>query len=308
MGPDRRLGACRPGSRRRGDPRRAPDDRAAERQIAEFVKAGADGITIHVEATPHVHYTLSAIREGGCTAGAAICPATPIESLFDAAAAEVLDMALCMSVNPGWGNQVLIPHSFEKLRRMRAALADAGRARGGWRRPRTDGRGMRSGGREPTGGRVGGVRLRRSCRGVLRADSRGLAAALKVRGFPLGPPPAPTGRVAGRTQEYPFPQCHRPPISIPVTWSGRLSWPAAETATSAPTRWSARYSPMARRPSGRASTASSGARTPRSRRFAAPPGVTSVTPRCTCRSSPAATSVGRRRAPMRSGRRGSQGS
>jgi ribulose-phosphate 3-epimerase len=95
-----------------------------ERQIAEFVRAGADGITIHVEATPHIHYTLSAIRDGGCTAGAAICPSTPVVSLFDVAAAEVLDMALCMSVNPGWGNQVLIPHSLEKLRRLRAELAD----------------------------------------------------------------------------------------------------------------------------------------------------------------------------------------
>ena len=95
-----------------------------ERQIAEFVKAGSDNITIHVEATPHVHYTLSAIRDGGCTAGASVCPATPIETLFEAAAEKVLDLALIMSVNPGWGNQVLIPHSFDRLRRLRAALAD----------------------------------------------------------------------------------------------------------------------------------------------------------------------------------------
>jgi ribulose-phosphate 3-epimerase len=94
-----------------------------ERQVAEFVKAGADGITIHVEATPHIHYALSAIRDGGCTAGAAVNPATGIETLFDAAAAEVLDLALVMSVNPGWGNQVMIPHAFDKLRRLRAALA-----------------------------------------------------------------------------------------------------------------------------------------------------------------------------------------
>jgi len=95
-----------------------------ERHVPDFVSAGADGITVHVEATPHVHYALSAIREAGCTAGAAICPATPIDTLFDAAAEEVLDLALVMSVNPGWGNQVLIPHSFERLRRLRAALAD----------------------------------------------------------------------------------------------------------------------------------------------------------------------------------------
>ena len=95
-----------------------------ERQLHEIIGAGADNVTIHVEATPHVHYALSAIREAGCTAGAAICPATPIDTLFDAAAEEVLDLALVMSVNPGWGNQVLIPYSFERLRRLRAALAD----------------------------------------------------------------------------------------------------------------------------------------------------------------------------------------
>jgi ribulose-phosphate 3-epimerase len=95
-----------------------------ERQVTEFVKAGADSITVHVEATPHLHYALAAVRERGCTAGAAINPATPIETLFDVAT-EVLDLALCMSVNPGWGNQVLIRHSFEKLQRLRASLPDA---------------------------------------------------------------------------------------------------------------------------------------------------------------------------------------
>src|SRR5579884_498309 len=52
-----------------------------ERHVDEFAKAGADNITIHFEATPHVHYTLSRIREAGCTAGAAICPATPAHVL-----------------------------------------------------------------------------------------------------------------------------------------------------------------------------------------------------------------------------------
>jgi ribulose-phosphate 3-epimerase len=94
-----------------------------ERQVAEFVKAGADGITIHAESTPHVHFALQAIREGGCTAGLAICPATPASALTEVAE-DVLDLALCMSVNPGWGNQRLIPHSYEKLRRLRAGLSD----------------------------------------------------------------------------------------------------------------------------------------------------------------------------------------
>ena len=93
-----------------------------ERQVAEFIRAGADSITIHVEATPHVHYSLQAIREGGCTAGAAICPATSVSAVADAAADGVLDLVLCMSVNPGWGNQKLIPHSFQKLADLRAML------------------------------------------------------------------------------------------------------------------------------------------------------------------------------------------
>jgi ribulose-phosphate 3-epimerase len=93
-----------------------------ERQVPEFAKAGADSITIHVEATPHVHYALQAVREGGCTAGAALTPATPAAALADVAADGVLDLALCMSVNPGWGNQRLIHHSFRKLEELRAML------------------------------------------------------------------------------------------------------------------------------------------------------------------------------------------
>ncbi len=93
-----------------------------ERLVEDFVKAGADGITVHVEATPHLHYALQTIQTGGCTAAAAICPATPVGAVADVAADGVLDMVLCMSVNPGWGNQKLIPHSFAKLQALRAAL------------------------------------------------------------------------------------------------------------------------------------------------------------------------------------------
>lgn len=92
-----------------------------ERHVDDIARAGADNITIHVEATPHVHYTLAQIRELGCTAGAAICPATPATSL-DEIAQESLDMALCMSVNPGWSAQKFIPASLDKLSRMRKAL------------------------------------------------------------------------------------------------------------------------------------------------------------------------------------------
>ena len=94
-----------------------------ESHLADIAKAGADSITIHVEATPHVHYALSAIREAGATAGAALCPATPVEMLADVAG-ETLDLALCMSVNPGWGGQSFIANSLDKLHRMRRMLPD----------------------------------------------------------------------------------------------------------------------------------------------------------------------------------------
>ena len=91
-----------------------------ERQIDDFAKAGADNITIHFEATPHVHYALQAVRAAGCTAGLALCPATPV-----AAASEVLgdiDLLLCMTVNPGWGGQEFLESSLGKLERLRALL------------------------------------------------------------------------------------------------------------------------------------------------------------------------------------------
>ncbi|HEX3690834.1 MAG TPA: ribulose-phosphate 3-epimerase [Solirubrobacteraceae bacterium] len=92
-----------------------------ERHVPDIAKAGADGITIHVEATPHVHYTLDEIRKAGCSAGAALSPATPIDTLHEVAR-ETLDLALCMSVNPGWGAQSFIPNSLSKIERMRHEL------------------------------------------------------------------------------------------------------------------------------------------------------------------------------------------
>jgi ribulose-phosphate 3-epimerase len=91
-----------------------------ERQIADFAKAGADNITIHAEATPHVHYVVSAIKEAGCSAGVAICPATPVRVVAEIAAD--LDVALCMTVNPGWGGQKFIAHSPGKIERLRALI------------------------------------------------------------------------------------------------------------------------------------------------------------------------------------------
>jgi ribulose-phosphate 3-epimerase len=92
-----------------------------EQQVAAIARAGADSITVHFEAAPQLHYVLGAIRDAGCSAGAAVCPGTPASSL-DEVAQDVLDLALCMSVNPGWGAQELIPASLQKLGRMRAAL------------------------------------------------------------------------------------------------------------------------------------------------------------------------------------------
>jgi ribulose-phosphate 3-epimerase len=92
-----------------------------ERHIEAFADAGADNITIHVEATPHLHYALAMIRDRGCTAGAAVNPGTPA-SCLDEVAEKSLDLALCMSVNPGWSAQKFIVPSLDKLARMRKAL------------------------------------------------------------------------------------------------------------------------------------------------------------------------------------------
>lgn len=85
-----------------------------ERQIADFAKAGADHITVHLEATPHVHYAVNAIREAGATAGVALNPGTAPEALGIRDA----DLVLCMTVNPGWGGQPFIAGSEERIRRL----------------------------------------------------------------------------------------------------------------------------------------------------------------------------------------------
>jgi ribulose-phosphate 3-epimerase len=94
-----------------------------ERYVSEIARAGADSITVHAEATPHLHYALQAVREAGALAGAAICPATPAGALREVAE-DAVDLVLCMSVDPGWGNQQLIPNSYDKLKRLRAALPE----------------------------------------------------------------------------------------------------------------------------------------------------------------------------------------
>jgi ribulose-phosphate 3-epimerase len=91
-----------------------------ERQIAAFADAGADIITIHQEATPHLHYALKAVREAGCLAGLAICPGTSAGVVHEVA--HDIDVLLCMTVNPGWGGQDFIEHSIEKIERLKRLL------------------------------------------------------------------------------------------------------------------------------------------------------------------------------------------
>lgn len=92
--------------------------------IKDFADAGADIITVHAEATPHVHRTLQLIKSFGKKAGISLNPATPI-SVLDYLWAEV-DLILVMSVNPGFGGQSFIPSQLEKIAAIRAALDKRG--------------------------------------------------------------------------------------------------------------------------------------------------------------------------------------
>lgn len=95
-----------------------------EKYVETFAKAGANVLTVHQEATPHLHRQLHHIRDLGCRAGVALNPGTPVESLRDVAAD--LDLVLVMTVNPGFGGQSFIPHGIDKVRRARALLNAAG--------------------------------------------------------------------------------------------------------------------------------------------------------------------------------------
>jgi ribulose-phosphate 3-epimerase len=91
-----------------------------ERQVGEFVRAGAHSVTFHAEATPHAEYAAEEIRAGGACVGVAINPATPVEALAELA--RTIDLALCMTVSPGWGGQPFIARSPQKIARLRALL------------------------------------------------------------------------------------------------------------------------------------------------------------------------------------------
>lgn len=94
------------------------------RYAVEFVKAGANMVSVHVEADNHLQRTLTAIRDAGGQAGIAINPATPIEMLSEAL--PYADFVLLMSVNPGFGGQTFIPTMLDKLSRLKAMIDDRG--------------------------------------------------------------------------------------------------------------------------------------------------------------------------------------
>jgi ribulose-phosphate 3-epimerase len=93
-----------------------------ERYISQFANSGANIITVHVEACPHLHRTIQSIKELKVKAGVALNPATPLSSIEEVI--PYVDLVLIMSVNPGFGGQVFIPESLEKIRRLRKVLDD----------------------------------------------------------------------------------------------------------------------------------------------------------------------------------------
>ena len=88
--------------------------------LEAFAKAGSDIITVHVEAGPHIHRSLQAIRALGKKAGVTMNPATPVSSIEHVI--DLVDLVLVMSVNPGFGGQAFIPAAIDKLREIRALI------------------------------------------------------------------------------------------------------------------------------------------------------------------------------------------
>ncbi|HEX9481612.1 MAG TPA: ribulose-phosphate 3-epimerase [Solirubrobacteraceae bacterium] len=93
-----------------------------ELTVAEYVRAGADSVTVHAEATPHLARAVDMIHENGACAGVAINPGTPPAALAEVASE--IELALCMTVNPGWGGQPFIAASLRKLPRVRAVTGE----------------------------------------------------------------------------------------------------------------------------------------------------------------------------------------
>ena len=95
-----------------------------EALIPDFIRAGADSITVHVETCPHLHRTVHQIKECGIRAGVTLNPATPLSTLEEIL--PVVDLILVMSVNPGFGGQSYIPASTQKLAKLRQMLDERG--------------------------------------------------------------------------------------------------------------------------------------------------------------------------------------
>ena len=91
-----------------------------EKYFEDFAAAGATGMTIHAEATPHLHRQLTRIRELGCKAGVALNPATPLDAVAEIV--PELDLLLVMTVNPGFGGQKFIKYALDKIERARMLL------------------------------------------------------------------------------------------------------------------------------------------------------------------------------------------
>jgi len=97
-----------------------------DRYIPDFAKAGADIITVHQEAVPHLHRTVQLIKSLGKKAGISLNPATPVETLD--VILDELDLVLVMSVNPGFGGQAFIPSALDKIRALRQRISARGLA------------------------------------------------------------------------------------------------------------------------------------------------------------------------------------
>jgi len=95
-----------------------------EKYIAEFAKAGADILTVHLEASTHLHRNVQAIKAAGMKAGVSLNPHTPVHMLDDILCE--LDLVLLMSVNPGFGGQKFIEHTIQKIRQLRKMIDDRG--------------------------------------------------------------------------------------------------------------------------------------------------------------------------------------
>ncbi|TET73827.1 MAG: ribulose-phosphate 3-epimerase [Dehalococcoidia bacterium] len=97
-----------------------------EKYIKQFAQAGADIITVHAEVCPHLHRMVESIKEAGCKAGVSLNPSTPLTALDEVL--PILDLALLMSVNPGFGGQQFIESTIGKIARLRRKLDELGLA------------------------------------------------------------------------------------------------------------------------------------------------------------------------------------